>query len=413
MKSKSTALQIISDEDMIEQVGIMRMVLGLKPGVPDEVIKATVLLAMQYGLSASNREIQIIPTGRMQVEGKWVDVYQPYVGVGGLTRSARRQSHFTHTETMLEEGELRELRGNLYDDMDVGVKITLWRLDVAKECKAAGIPYSPTMAVGLWRVKAQYRKAYKEKEAYYIPDSIPNTMSRKSKAAQRGLRAAIKVAYDLGIPDELLEGVAGKPEEAISLDDSEAVDGVAVLITEDMSELIDYYGLATVNDMDDDQQQIAITKLRMTREALADFETLSPDEKAKRVAQNADELGMGQAKPKRLGDNDDDPLPPTHNTAKISDWSQTAIARPPKEESEELEIIDAEVIEEEPEEEEERPYPADWPKEALLQFPNAFNDLEHARAEFQKVMKKYGSKGRPRAWKEWETVTLKLNSRKV
>jgi len=432
MNRDTTTLAVIENDQVEEQMQIIRISLGLKKEVPDSVVRATVLLSLQYGLSAANKEIQVIPTGNEKgSDGKWHKVYAPYVGVYGLIRSARRTSHFTHAETVIEADELAEIRGNLYDEMDVGMRITLWRLDLAKECKAAGIPYHPTEAVGLWRVKARYDNYDKE----WKPDTIPNTMSRKGKAAQRALRAAIKLAYDLSIPDELLERATPELDPVNPIDDSpiletlnkDVVDGEVVVVTEPMKRmtlkgedalLIQYYGIATFDAMDDDQREFAFTKLKAQAENERMLAALSPEERKARAEENAEQLGMGKNKKKRLGDDDNDPLPPKRNKRNKRKKQDSVLPEPviskpvltsvpPEEPTEDAEFTEVGDSPEQAEMDLDDKPKKDLIADTMIQFPGLFK----SRSEAERVMA--AAKASAKTDLETENLWNSIVSRKV
>jgi hypothetical protein len=97
----------------------------------------------------------------------------------------------------MDTGEVLALRGDLYHPADVGVELSLWRLDVAREAAALNIPYTPVVTVGVWRVNA-----FKKKNGSYIEDTLANTETREEKARKRAEIKALRIAFTLNMPTE-------------------------------------------------------------------------------------------------------------------------------------------------------------------------------------------------------------------
>ena len=285
-----TSLAVIGKEQMQTQSAVVRTALALPPDVPDQVVEATVLLALRYGLDPSNREIQVIPTGYKDRK----QVYSPYIGAAGLARSARRQSAFSYQMFVMEPDEVKEIRKKDYEPEDVGVRCVLYRLDIAKQFADAGVPYNPIIGVGLWRVKATYKKAWQNQPAKWIPDSIPNTKSALWKAEQRALRDAIMKAYDLDIPTQFLEP-EDTPEDA-------PVDSQVLQVDEDTLLLLEHHDLSDVTQMSDDQREAAAKYHRYLKQQRQERDKKTPEERQTEAKKAANELGMGANKPKRLGE---------------------------------------------------------------------------------------------------------------
>lgn len=287
----------IEQKEITEYSAMMRSMLGLPVDVPEEVVQATAQLALRYNLDPFTKEIQIIPGKKAKVTTKdaqgrdidvWVQTYMPYVGVNGLARSARRVSTYDYEPRTLAPEEVQELRGADYDPDDVGVEVTLYRHDIEAKVKNLGRQYHPVAAVGLWRKKArqvdQYENGRKVGKGWE-PDPIANTMTRKGKAEQRALRAAIRNAFDLSLP----EWVANDEE----IPDPEAVqahvnqDGVYVVMDAKAAKLLEAgWKATTVSRMDDEQQETAVER----EEFVEGLKRLTDEELQTRATQNATEM---------------------------------------------------------------------------------------------------------------------------
>lgn len=120
-----------------------------------------------------------------------------YVGVAAWRRKAQSQAKYTTQHRIMDTGEVLALRGDLYHPADVGVELSLWRLDIAREAAALNIPYTPVITVGIWRVNA-----FKKKNGTYIEDSLANTETREEKARKRAEIKALRIAFTLNMPTE-------------------------------------------------------------------------------------------------------------------------------------------------------------------------------------------------------------------
>ena len=198
MKNELMKQPHLGDKHAIAEVRkrIMEMMPGAA-GLPESVQWAAAQMAVAYKLNPFNGEIYIIPLGKKKAEsGQWVEQYAPYVGVKGLRKLARRIANFMTEFRQLEDEEVKSYRRDLYDPADVGVEITLWRLDVAIQCKAAGLEYKPIKTVGFWRKKARFNKKAKT----WSHDNIPETWTARSVAEKRAEVDAIKRAFDMSLP---------------------------------------------------------------------------------------------------------------------------------------------------------------------------------------------------------------------
>lgn len=195
---RDTALNPAGFGDKHAIAAIQQRIMSMIPGAadaPQDVVWAAAQLAVAYKLDPFNGEIYIMKLGKKNVGGQWVDEYRAHVGIKGLRKKAREQANFmTDTRTLSAE-EVKAARRGDYDAGDIGVECTLWRLDVASECKRLDIPYKPVVATGFWRVKAKFNRTEKTWE----PDNIPNTWTAHDVAEKRAEINAIKKAYDLVI----------------------------------------------------------------------------------------------------------------------------------------------------------------------------------------------------------------------
>ena len=206
-KRESTQLaQSFGERQAIEEM--RNRIATMIPGAveaPADVVWAAAQLSVAHKLNPFNGEIYIMPVGRKKTAtGAWVEDYRVHIGVKGLRKKAREQANFMTEFRDLDPAEVKRLRREDYDANDVGVECTLFRLDVATQCKHAGIPYCPTRAVGIWRQKAQFHR----KDNEWKPDGIPNTWTAQQVAKKRAEINAIKEAFDvqLDVADPSVSG---------------------------------------------------------------------------------------------------------------------------------------------------------------------------------------------------------------
>ena len=181
-----------------EIAAIRKRIVQMMPGAadaPSDVQWAAAQLAVAHKLNPFNGEIYVMKIGSKKVDNQWVDDWRAHVGVKGLRKLARVQSEFMTEARVMDASEVRAQRRGDYDPEDVGVEMTMWRLDVAERCSRINIPYRPVKSYGFWRVKAQYNKKYKKWE----PDGIPNTWTAQMVAEKRAEINAIKQAFDMQI----------------------------------------------------------------------------------------------------------------------------------------------------------------------------------------------------------------------
>ena len=322
----NSALTIYTPQQLAAHGEVMRLAMGLKPDVPDTVVMAATLLALRYGLDPALGEIQIIPIGkqpipRLDANGKpvfkrvtdpypisdWVEVWTPYVGVAGLERNARRISLYQTREERLTEDECKALRRDMWDKEDVGCRLILWRLDEAKQWAGLGVKYEPVVAYGFWRKKANKKKgkdddddAPRQGQEVWYSDTIPNTKTAWDVACRRALRAALKKAYDIQIPDAYGEDAIDAARAA--LENGQVVDGTVV---EGMTTPIGFdqviadllesgeYTLVQILRMDDEQRLAALKAHNDLMEQKARLAAMTSDELQKAGREAADLLGHG------------------------------------------------------------------------------------------------------------------------
>jgi hypothetical protein len=185
--------------DRGEIAAVRQRMLAMSPKAneaPQSVVFAAAQLAVALGLNPLNGELYIANMGSK----KYPD-WQALIGVKGWRKKAREQSNFMAHERDMTAEEVKAHRGDLYHLEDVGVEVTLYRMDVAAQAKFLGIPYQPVKATGFWRKVARMKDVYvngqKTGEQEPIEDNVPETWSRRDVAAKRAEVNAIKKAYDL------------------------------------------------------------------------------------------------------------------------------------------------------------------------------------------------------------------------
>ena len=123
---------------------------------------------------------------------KWI----VHVGIAAWRRKAQSQAKYHLSDpVIMAPDEVAAIRRDLYDPADVGIELMLWRLDVARECKALGIPYTPIVTQGIWR-----KKAFERKNGGWSEDSLANTETREEKARKRAEMKALRIAFSLNMP---------------------------------------------------------------------------------------------------------------------------------------------------------------------------------------------------------------------
>lgn len=158
---------------------------------PDEILLRAAELAKRHDLDLfSGNEIRIYqPPGSNQ----WVIV----VALDVLRKSSQSQSLYSLVPRELTADEVKALRKDLYDPEDEGWEVSLYRLDVARQCKEIGVPYAPTVKVGLWRKRAVEIVDITRATKSWLPDEVPTGRQRSDVAKRRAERAALMEAYPL------------------------------------------------------------------------------------------------------------------------------------------------------------------------------------------------------------------------
>jgi hypothetical protein len=160
---------------------------------PDSVLLAAAELCKRHDLNPfSGQEIRIYKSSG---DDTWVTV----VALDVLRRSAQNQSLYSLVPRELTTDELREIRRNIFHPDDIGWEVSLYRLDVAQQCRSAGVPYFPTVKVGLWRNKAEKMTDVFRAEISWTADEVPNGRQRSDVAKRRAERAALMEAYPLAL----------------------------------------------------------------------------------------------------------------------------------------------------------------------------------------------------------------------
>lgn len=163
-------------------------------GAPDAIIWRACQLATSHHLDIFNGDIWLYPAYTGCKDDEWI----VDVGVSAWRRAAQRQARYNAVFALLEPAEVAQRVGQDYTPEDVGVKCELYRLDVAREYKELGIPYSPTVAYGFWRKQARWLK----KDSKWLPDQLAATETKEDKAKKRAEKKALRIAFTLDYPDE-------------------------------------------------------------------------------------------------------------------------------------------------------------------------------------------------------------------
>ncbi|MEZ4867681.1 MAG: hypothetical protein R3C14_40525 [Caldilineaceae bacterium] len=191
-----------TDEQIARLVARMRYMMPGASTAPDVVIWRAAQLAALHQLDPFSNDLYLwSPYGETATDPKdWI----VHIGIAAWRRKAQTQARYTLDPRPLTPEEVQHHRGDLYDPADRGCEVTLYRLDVARECKELGIPYHPTVARGLWRKNAFYSK----KQGKWLPDSLAETETAADKAAKRAEAKCLKIAFSLQLPtdDETIGG---------------------------------------------------------------------------------------------------------------------------------------------------------------------------------------------------------------
>ena len=173
----------------------MRSMIPGASAAPNETIWKAAQIAHLHKLDPFSGDIYVYPAYKGCKDEEWI----VDVGVAAWRRAAQRQAKDHARHEVMTDAETKERIGADYVAGDVGVKCTLYRLDVARECKELGIPYEPVIAFGFFRQKARFVKS----TSTWYSDQLANTETREDKATKRAEKKALKVAFSLDYADEV------------------------------------------------------------------------------------------------------------------------------------------------------------------------------------------------------------------
>lgn len=182
--------------DKNEIQAVQQRIVSMMPGAknaPPDVVWAAAQLAVAYRLDPFNGELYIMPVGRKQDGNAWVDDYRAHIGIKGQRKIARRKAEYASTIREMSPEEVKRFRREEYEPTDIGVEVTVFRLDLARRFKDVDVPYAGSVGRGFWRQKAKYKKT----EKVWEPDNIPNTWTAYEVAEKRAEVNALKKAYDM------------------------------------------------------------------------------------------------------------------------------------------------------------------------------------------------------------------------
>lgn len=181
----------------MEIEAVQKRIMSMMPGAksaPTEVVWAAAQLAVAYRLDPFNGELYIMPVGRKKDEnGNWGEDYRTHIGIKGQRKIARRKAEFNLSVREMSPEEVKRFRREDYDPSDIGVEVTVIRLDLARQFKEVGVQYTGSVGRGFWRVKAKFNK----QEKVWEKDNIPNTWTAYEVAEKRAEVNALKKAFDM------------------------------------------------------------------------------------------------------------------------------------------------------------------------------------------------------------------------
>ena len=191
---KPQPIAVYGEDDQV--AGLVRRMRYMIPGAsdaPDPIVWKAAQIATIHRLDPFSGDVQVYSVYKKPGDdpAKWI----VNVGISAWRRAAQRQARYTTVFREMSPEEVQAIHQN-YSPADVGCECTLYRLDVARECKDLGIPYEPVIATGLWR-----KLAYKVGENW-MPDQIPNTSTPADVAQRRAEKKALKQAFSLDFPDD-------------------------------------------------------------------------------------------------------------------------------------------------------------------------------------------------------------------
>lgn len=175
----------------------MRKMIPGAAQAPSAAVWKAAQVATLHRLDPFNGDVWVYPASRGCSDDEWI----VDTGVSAWRRAAQRQAKYTLQAELLIEDETAARIGENFTPGDVGVKVTLWRLDIARECKELGIPYQPTVAYGFFRQKARQAK-----NGTWYADQLANTETKEDKATKRAEKKALRQAFTLEFADEIVVG---------------------------------------------------------------------------------------------------------------------------------------------------------------------------------------------------------------
>jgi len=200
-------------ETVIALAERMRKMIPGAADAPNAAIWKAAQIASLHRLDPFAGDVWVYPAYKGCRDEEWI--VDP--GIGAWRRAAQRQAKYSLRHELLTDDETAARIGEHYTPGDVGMKCTLWRLDVARECKELGIPYEPTVAYGFFRNKARYIQSRKE----WFSDQLANTETKEDKAQKRAEKKALRAAFTLEFADEIMVG--DNQEWSVSESDSALV----------------------------------------------------------------------------------------------------------------------------------------------------------------------------------------------
>lgn len=175
----------------------------------DESIYRAAQLSVFYRL-VPGEDVHVIQFGSawavdMGIE-TWKKAADRYCSLHGITY------HIVIEEMSLEE--LKERRGEQYQQDDCGMVAHLWRSDKKDVYEIFGAKQSMSRAVGIWAKNAKWIKPYEGKAGYWQADTIPSQRSKQDVAKRRAMKAVLKLEFSLdsllaATPDQVRESIDG------------------------------------------------------------------------------------------------------------------------------------------------------------------------------------------------------------
>lgn len=194
-QTRHQPLAIFGQDTQIQAlVARMRYMIPGAEDAPDATVWKAAQIAHIHKLDPFSGDIQVYSV--YKDPGADVSKWIVNVGIAAWRRTAQRHAKYTHTIRPLTTEEIQAINRH-YTPQDIGAECTLYRLDVARECKELDIPYVPVVAFGLWR-----GHAYQDKANKWYPDQIPNTATAQDVAERRAEKKALKIAFSLDFPDD-------------------------------------------------------------------------------------------------------------------------------------------------------------------------------------------------------------------